>query len=296
MTINALVIGDRDSFHQMKQLAERIPSCELYYQDCSFVPPKHTTAIIYSSPSSKPLSARATYNKAEYVVNPTAAAVYSLLLKQRLLGHGGQWSLDIPNATAVSTHIQGDEVPQGHIHLYDSDTSIQELVEKHYINYSTNKHIHIATSLKEVYRSLLELKVPVSVLKPTITCMKEVLSTMLIEQVSLPSSPPTNTQPRGLTFPHTKKEGISLTTMQRLYRLCQMLGRETITAAELANHFSITLRSARRILTTLETHQLATITGEEQVKERGRPRYVYRLDFSLATQSASSLSKHMIHS
>jgi predicted ArsR family transcriptional regulator len=52
-------------------------------------------------------------------------------------------------------------------------------------------------------------------------------------------------------------------------------GSTRITAHELAQYLHILLRSARRILSTLEAHGMATIVGEVTSYQRGRPRKIY---------------------
>jgi hypothetical protein len=74
-----------------------------------------------------------------------------------------------------------------------------------------------------------------------------------------------------------KKAGLSVGTLNRLISLCRRLNSSTLTAAQLAEGFGITLRSARRIMAVLEKYELATIVGEEQPVGRGRPRQIYAL-------------------
>lgn len=75
-----------------------------------------------------------------------------------------------------------------------------------------------------------------------------------------------------------KKIGLSVGTINKLISLCRRLGTSTLTASQLAEGFGITLRSARRIMATLEKYELAKIVGEEQPAGRGRPRQIYTLD------------------
>lgn len=74
-----------------------------------------------------------------------------------------------------------------------------------------------------------------------------------------------------------KKAGLSVGTLNRLISLCRRLDTRALTAAQLAEGFGITLRSARRIMAALEKYELATIVGEEQPVGRGRPRQIYAL-------------------
>lgn len=75
-----------------------------------------------------------------------------------------------------------------------------------------------------------------------------------------------------------KKVGLSVGTINKLISLCRRLGTTTITAAQLAEGFGITLRSARRIMAALEKYEIASIVGEEQPAGRGRPRQIYSLN------------------
>lgn len=75
-----------------------------------------------------------------------------------------------------------------------------------------------------------------------------------------------------------KKAGLSVGTINKLISLCRRLGTSTLTAAQLAEGFGITLRSARRIMAALEKYGIASIVGEEQPVGRGRPRQIYALN------------------
>lgn len=74
-----------------------------------------------------------------------------------------------------------------------------------------------------------------------------------------------------------KKLNISGTTLNKLLSVFVKIEGETIGAETLAQHLSMTERSARRLLGTLVQHGMATETGEEY-RGAGRPRKVYRVD------------------
>ncbi|MNO53770.1 hypothetical protein D3C76_442240 [compost metagenome] len=80
-----------------------------------------------------------------------------------------------------------------------------------------------------------------------------------------------------------KKIGLSVGTINKLISLCRRLGTSTLTAAQLAEGFGITLRSARRIMAVLEKYEMAHIVGEEQPAGRGRPRQIYTLNLEGVT-------------
>ncbi|GJM72878.1 hypothetical protein HMSSN036_50940 [Paenibacillus macerans] len=58
-----------------------------------------------------------------------------------------------------------------------------------------------------------------------------------------------------------KKAGLSVGTINKLISLCRRLGTSTLTAAQLAEGFGITLRSARRIMAALEKYGIASIVA-----------------------------------
>ncbi|WP_260287470.1 helix-turn-helix domain-containing protein [Peribacillus aracenensis] len=77
-----------------------------------------------------------------------------------------------------------------------------------------------------------------------------------------------------------KTAGLSIATINKLLSFCECFGNRCITANDLANGLGLTIRSARRILNTLENSNLAVIVGEEQPINRGRPRQLYEFQFS----------------
>lgn len=79
-----------------------------------------------------------------------------------------------------------------------------------------------------------------------------------------------------------KKATLSVGTMNKLVSYCQKYKKTTLTAAELASGFGITVRSARRILNKLEDKGLAIVVGEEQPITKGRPRQIYDLAFTIS--------------
>lgn len=81
-------------------------------------------------------------------------------------------------------------------------------------------------------------------------------------------------------FIMAKKAALSVGTMNKLVSYCQKCKKTILTAAELANGFGITVRSARRILNKLEDKGLAAVIGEEQPITKGRPRQIYDLNFA----------------
>lgn len=74
-----------------------------------------------------------------------------------------------------------------------------------------------------------------------------------------------------------KKTSLSPVTIHKLLSMHKQTETDHITTHQLASIFDISLRSASRILKTLEEHNLAEIIGEEQPAGRGRPRKVYKI-------------------
>lgn len=70
---------------------------------------------------------------------------------------------------------------------------------------------------------------------------------------------------------------LSVSTLSKMQFVIRTTGDYTLTAAELARHLDVTLRSARRILKALADAGYAAVVGEEQPITRGRPRNVYKI-------------------
>ncbi len=70
--------------------------------------------------------------------------------------------------------------------------------------------------------------------------------------------------------------GVSGTTVNRLLASLNRMDIEAVGAEELANHLSLTTRSARRLLAVLVDNNLAVVSRQEAL-HKGRPRNLYRL-------------------
>ncbi|MCM0650904.1 hypothetical protein NBE98_21335 [Clostridium swellfunianum] len=77
----------------------------------------------------------------------------------------------------------------------------------------------------------------------------------------------------------SEKTNISVMTLGKISGIMKNLDKETITANEIADSLNITLRSARRILVSLEEAGIASAIGEEQPAGRGRPRQIFKISF-----------------
>lgn len=86
------------------------------------------------------------------------------------------------------------------------------------------------------------------------------------------------------------KLNISLTTVNRIIAACDKLEHGTINADDLAMYLGITPRSTRRLLSSMVTHGLAEMVGEESFG-KGRPRKLYDIQLAkILPKSSGKLS------
>lgn len=76
-----------------------------------------------------------------------------------------------------------------------------------------------------------------------------------------------------------KKVGLSPMNVQKIIATMKILKTDELTAYDLANQLSITVRSANRFLNKLIETGVAEVVGEEFTSSRGRPKNVYKLNF-----------------
>lgn len=74
-----------------------------------------------------------------------------------------------------------------------------------------------------------------------------------------------------------EKTSLSVATLHKLKSIIKKRLNEEISANELAQYMQITTRSARRILSELESNGLAHVIAEENPRTKGRPRKIYKL-------------------
>lgn len=74
-----------------------------------------------------------------------------------------------------------------------------------------------------------------------------------------------------------KRTGISAVKLQQLMLLVEQTKKSLFTTAELAEHLHISLRSASRLLVSLEEKGLACLSGHTDTGTAGRPGNVYRI-------------------
>jgi ribosomal protein S25 len=77
----------------------------------------------------------------------------------------------------------------------------------------------------------------------------------------------------------SEKSNVSVMTLSKISGIMKSLNKDVITANEIADTLSLTLRSARRILASLEEAGIAVAVGEEQPAGRGRPRQIFKISF-----------------
>ncbi|WP_229677360.1 ArsR family transcriptional regulator [Psychrobacillus lasiicapitis] len=75
----------------------------------------------------------------------------------------------------------------------------------------------------------------------------------------------------------SEQTSLSIATLSKLESILRKIGKIEINAHDLAQHMSIMPRSARRILTELESKGFAQVIGEENPHPRGRPRKIYQI-------------------
>ncbi|MFB5087826.1 ArsR family transcriptional regulator [Psychrobacillus sp. PGGUH221] len=75
----------------------------------------------------------------------------------------------------------------------------------------------------------------------------------------------------------SEQTSLSVATLSKLESILRKTGKTEINAHDLAQHMRIMPRSARRILTELESKGLAQVIGEDNPHPRGRPRKIYQI-------------------
>lgn len=190
-------------------------------------------------------------------------------------------------------HEEGIQTNQLFIKEHHPDTNVRELIDFHKTSIKDNNVKAVVTSHPYVVDSLNNTQVEIYLVTPTNNCIRTFLFNVSKKMTQELGYKRISTFPiryeSDTSLENFKKLGMSGATIYKLYCLCDSIGSNRITAAELANGFAITLRSARRILTTLENHGVAKVVGEEQLNGRGRPRYVYHIDFNQLNEEALSV-------
>lgn len=74
-----------------------------------------------------------------------------------------------------------------------------------------------------------------------------------------------------------RQAGVTITTFNKILSVQGNMGRQSITASDVADWLKMTRRNAQRILTSLLEQGLVEIIGEEAPVVRGRPRKIYKI-------------------
>ncbi|UOQ43895.1 hypothetical protein MUN89_18790 [Halobacillus salinarum] len=297
MSYKVLVIGKESTFKKVKTIGQS-------YTQLSFVPLdpnedmesalmqiqwNHMDAVLCTSP----LPDRHPFRELVrglpvFFVRYTSTALYASLFRciyQQNLSSPLQFSVDFFGDEDIKDHLREEGILGQHLVLKVCEncyTSREELTKYHYQLWKSGSVQVVITSHPEVSDSLKALNVKTFLMSPSQQCIRSTLAGM-VQKLKTKSRVPSSSAYRyedEASLQELKKIGISGATIQKLYKLCLSLGSSRLTTAELARGFSITMRSARRILTTLEDHNVAQVIGEEQLHTRGRPRYVYHIDFN----------------
>lgn len=78
----------------------------------------------------------------------------------------------------------------------------------------------------------------------------------------------------------SRKLGISALNLQKLMNMYKKQGTNRFSSSDLAYHMNITTRSANRIFKKLVEYNFATVVENSHLTLRGRPSFVYQIDFS----------------
>lgn len=203
----------------------------------------------------------------------------------------GKWSIDYRSREEIRMQVMEENLPLENLEIFEhrKEMNVNDIIAHHKRGLENQHDTNIITTHPRVFQAFQAMGEEVHLITPTHSCIRTEIQKLVDRWSSLEPSFPYRLEGQK-SLKHMKNIGISGATIYRLIGLCRTLGRDKMTAAELAKGFSITLRSARRILTTLENHSLAKIIGEEQFGGRGRPRYVYQVDLSSFEEGLTSLS------
>ncbi|WP_027954871.1 hypothetical protein [Halobacillus kuroshimensis] len=228
----------------------------------------------------------------ELTCSPIAlnAALTKCLFSQSRVSEG-KWSVDYRSKEEIRMQVMEENLPLENLEIFEhrKEMKVNDIITHHKRGLE-NQHItSIITTHPRVFQAFQTMCEETHLITPTHSCIRREIQKLVDRWSCLAPSFPYRLEGQQ-SLKHMKNIGISGATIYRLIGLCRALGRDKMTAAELAKGFSITLRSARRILTTLESHSLAKIIGEEQSGGRGRPRYIYQVDLSSFEEGLTSLS------
>ncbi len=308
MSFNLLVIGRGDTIKKVKTAGRKykqlnlvsIQHNELYSKSIKNIQWSNFDGIFYTEPV--PVSLQDSLIKTpgdlpEFKMQFSVTALYAGLLKclyecSERLTAPCPISVDFFGEESIKAQLE--EEGMGHyLSMFLCDiyqTHPEKLIDHHTELWEKDKVQGVLTGHPEVYQRLKETNIRTWLLTPSQPCIEEALIKVLSALNHLQNAPsklPFRYEDYA-SLAELKRIGVSGATIHKLHSLCQAKGTNRLTTAELAKGFSITMRSARRILTTLEEHKVAAVIGEEQLYNRGRPRYVYDINFDYFKKSFCS--------
>ena len=83
-----------------------------------------------------------------------------------------------------------------------------------------------------------------------------------------------------------KKSKLSISTIQRILSVTELLGKKELTTQELSSALQVTVANANRFMNALEKNGFAEILTEKKSYSKGRPSRVYRILLGEAGQSS----------
>ncbi|MCD5322843.1 MULTISPECIES: hypothetical protein [Pontibacillus] len=289
MNINVLVVGCNEVTEKVLALATCFPDVSLIpLTDLSTLENvSNYQAILLANPiiPSHTLS-KAMDHTPVFTLSYTEIALYSTLFKcsyeQRLTpSNSYSISIDVKDMDLKSI---AEELKDERILITEYKEESRDQILKRHIDLWKNQEAQCIVTCDPYIKTRLEKqRIPVRLIIPTSQCITRSINHLIKEipeyskSRKLYVSDTIRYEHQG-TFSSIKGLGVSAKTLHRLQCLCYANGKNTLTAAELAKGFSVTLRSARRILSNLEENQIAIVIGEEQSNQRGRPRMIFRID------------------
>ncbi|WP_345238949.1 hypothetical protein [Pontibacillus salipaludis] len=292
MNFNVLVMG-------CEEIVKKVSGMDHLYKQFTFVP--------YIYQEGKPLSEDISKFHAILLVNPlripndllttiehipiftlavSETTLYSSLFKcsyEYVPEQTGHYTISVDAMNLTQSSISEELQGKGIILTEYKEGGRDQVLMHHVQLWNTRQAQCVVTCDPFIKDQLKALCIPVHLIVPTQRCIEQSLNhiTDEVRRYVIQEKVETSEKVRlenPSAFQLLQDLKVSAKTLHRLQCLCYSNGKNTITASELARGFSITLRSARRILSTLEDHQIATVIGEEQSNKRGRPSAIFRIN------------------
>ncbi|MGP4108127.1 hypothetical protein [Virgibacillus sp. L01] len=308
MEIQLLVIGHRSILEKVESIAKEIPQISIITvtdhpgigETLKNLSSKQIDGVIVVNPllGTKEVSQFFMGTPVFYMKNSNVS-FYTTLFRCLFNNSGTSiaqcnLSVDYYNEQDIRKQLHEEDITIETLKIieYEPSMKAEDLIAFHKRSWQVDKVQAVITCHPNVYESLRAHRVNTYLFMPTYACLKSYMTTITSKVTNYYKSSKATTFPIRYEKDDSllKQIGMSGATIHRLFCFCESIGSNKITTTELANGFSITLRSARRILNTLEDHRIAEVIGEEQVKGRGRPRYVYHIDFNQFSNDFSSIA------